>query len=130
MRDKWYIVPGMIHDHEEAGDLAMWVLIVTGEYTTGMVRSSLMAVPRRFPVLAGKVVPAHARDAIVLQRAVQGSDLLQRPRVSVQQEAGLVPDHSQEGRDRREQVGDDLLHHGHERAARGQFRPAAALVLP
>jgi hypothetical protein len=32
------------------------VLIVTGEYTTGMIRSSLMAVPRRLPVLAGKTV--------------------------------------------------------------------------
>ena len=32
------------------------VLIVTGEYTTGMIRSSMMAVPRRLPVLAGKAV--------------------------------------------------------------------------
>jgi ABC-2 type transport system permease protein len=32
------------------------VLVVTGEYATGMVRSSLMAVPRRWPVLAGKLV--------------------------------------------------------------------------
>jgi ABC-2 type transport system permease protein len=32
------------------------VLVVTGEYTTGMIRSSLMAVPRRLPVLAAKLV--------------------------------------------------------------------------
>jgi ABC-2 type transport system permease protein len=32
------------------------VLVVTGEYSTGMIRSSLMAVPRRLPVLAGKAV--------------------------------------------------------------------------
>ncbi|MFC4150456.1 ABC transporter permease [Micromonospora mangrovi] len=31
------------------------VLLVTGEYSTGMIRSSLAAVPRRWPVLAGKV---------------------------------------------------------------------------
>jgi hypothetical protein len=31
------------------------VLIVTGEYSTGMIRSSIMAVPRRLPVLLGKV---------------------------------------------------------------------------
>lgn len=32
------------------------VLVITGEYTTGMIRSSLMAVPRRLPVLWGKLV--------------------------------------------------------------------------
>ena len=32
------------------------VLVVTGEYSTGMIRSSMMAVPRRLPVLAGKAV--------------------------------------------------------------------------
>jgi hypothetical protein len=32
------------------------VLVVTGEYATGMVRSSLMAVPRRLPVLGAKLV--------------------------------------------------------------------------
>jgi ABC-2 type transport system permease protein len=31
------------------------VLVVTGEYTTGMIRASLMAVPRRLPVLAAKL---------------------------------------------------------------------------
>jgi ABC-2 type transport system permease protein len=32
------------------------VLVISGEYTTGMIRSSLMAVPRRLPVLWAKVV--------------------------------------------------------------------------
>jgi ABC-type transport system involved in multi-copper enzyme maturation permease subunit len=32
------------------------VLVVTGEYATGMIRSSLMAVPRRWPVLGAKLV--------------------------------------------------------------------------
>ncbi|MGW4296697.1 ABC transporter permease subunit [Micromonospora chersina] len=31
------------------------VLLAAGEYSTGMIRSSLAAVPRRWPVLAGKV---------------------------------------------------------------------------
>ena len=31
-------------------------LIISGEYSTGMIRSSLMAVPRRLPVLAAKVL--------------------------------------------------------------------------
>jgi len=30
------------------------VLVITGEYSTGMIRSSLLAVPRRTPVLAAK----------------------------------------------------------------------------
>jgi ABC-2 type transport system permease protein len=32
------------------------VLIISGEYSTGMIRSSLMAVPRRLPVVAAKVL--------------------------------------------------------------------------
>jgi ABC-2 type transport system permease protein len=32
------------------------VLVVTGEYATGMIRSSLMAVPRRSPVLGAKLL--------------------------------------------------------------------------
>jgi ABC-type transport system involved in multi-copper enzyme maturation permease subunit len=31
------------------------VLVISGEYATGMIRSSLMAVPRRVPVLAAKL---------------------------------------------------------------------------
>ena len=32
------------------------VLVITGEYSTGMIRSSLAAVPRRLPVLWGKII--------------------------------------------------------------------------
>ena len=32
------------------------VLLISGEYSTGMIRSSLTVVPRRLPVLAGKIV--------------------------------------------------------------------------
>jgi ABC-2 type transport system permease protein len=32
------------------------VLVVTGEYATGMIRASLMAVPRRIPVLGAKLL--------------------------------------------------------------------------
>jgi len=32
------------------------VLVITGEYSTGMIRSSLAAVPRRSPVLAAKAI--------------------------------------------------------------------------
>jgi ABC-2 type transport system permease protein len=32
------------------------VLVITGEYSTGMIRSSLMAVPKRLPVLWGKII--------------------------------------------------------------------------
>ena len=41
------------------------VLVITGEYSTGMIRSSLMAVPRRLPVLAAKVL-VYATVALVL----------------------------------------------------------------
>ena len=32
------------------------VLVITGEYSTGQIRSSLMAVPKRLPVLWGKII--------------------------------------------------------------------------
>ncbi|MGC9220041.1 MAG: ABC transporter permease subunit [Solirubrobacteraceae bacterium] len=32
------------------------VMVVSGEYATGMIRSSLLAVPRRWPVLLAKIV--------------------------------------------------------------------------
>ena len=32
------------------------VLVITGEYSTGMIRSSLLAVPRRLPVLWAKLI--------------------------------------------------------------------------
>ncbi len=32
------------------------VLVISGEYSTGMIRASLMAVPRRLPVLWGKII--------------------------------------------------------------------------
>lgn len=35
---------------------ALGVLFVTGEYSTGMIRATLVAVPRRLPVLWGKLV--------------------------------------------------------------------------
>lgn len=63
------------------------VLVISGEYATGMIRSSLMAVPRRLPVLWAKVltfaavtfvlmlasafVSFYAVQAIVSQRHVQ-----------------------------------------------------------
>ena len=41
------------------------VLVISGEYSTGMIRSSLMAVPRRLPVLGAKVL-VYAGVAFVL----------------------------------------------------------------
>jgi ABC-type transport system involved in multi-copper enzyme maturation permease subunit len=41
------------------------VLVVTGEYATGMIRSSLMAVPRRLPVLGAKLVVFAACTAVL-----------------------------------------------------------------
>src|SRR5262249_25495313 len=41
-----------------AGQLAvavLGVLVITGEYSTGMIRSTFLAVPKRLPVLWGKL---------------------------------------------------------------------------
>ena len=41
------------------------VLVITGEYSTGMIRSSLMAVPRRLPMLWSKIL-VYAAVTLVL----------------------------------------------------------------
>jgi len=30
MKHAWYVVPSMIHDHEEAADIALWVTLIAG----------------------------------------------------------------------------------------------------
>jgi ABC-2 type transport system permease protein len=49
------------------GQLAMGVLgviVITSEYTTGAIRSSLLAVPRRLPMLAAKAVVFDVLDLV------------------------------------------------------------------
>ncbi|GAA2460963.1 ABC transporter permease subunit [Agromyces soli] len=41
------------------------VLIISGEYTTGMIRSTLSAVPKRLPALAGKAVVLFVATLVV-----------------------------------------------------------------
>jgi ABC-type amino acid transport system permease subunit len=46
------------------------VMVITGEYSTGMIRASLLAVPKRMPMLAAKSVVfagAPGRPACALQ---------------------------------------------------------------
>ena len=38
------------------------VLVITGEYSTGMIRASMTAVPKRLPVLWAKVDRLRGRD--------------------------------------------------------------------
>ena len=40
----------------QLAQVAVGVLLITGEYATGMIRTSMVAVPRRLPVLWGKAV--------------------------------------------------------------------------
>jgi hypothetical protein len=42
------------------------VLVITGEYSTGMIRSSLMAVPRRLPVLWAKLATYGAVSFVLM----------------------------------------------------------------
>jgi ABC-type transport system involved in multi-copper enzyme maturation permease subunit len=45
------------------------VLVVSGEYATGMIRASLTALPRRWPVLAGKALVLAAVALVVTEAA-------------------------------------------------------------
>jgi ABC-2 type transport system permease protein len=42
------------------------VMVITGEYSTGMIRSSLMSVPRRLPVLWGKILVFSAVSFVLM----------------------------------------------------------------
>ena len=52
------------------------VLVVTGEYATGMIRSSLLAVPRRLPVLAAKLLVFAATTLVLMLAAAFAAFLL------------------------------------------------------
>ena len=57
--------------HSSASNLAqlaigvLGVLVITGEYSTGMIRASLGAVPKRLPVLWAKIVVFAAHDFVL-----------------------------------------------------------------
>jgi hypothetical protein len=70
------------------------VLVITGEYTTGMIHSSLEAVPRRYPVLAGKAaVFAVVTFAISLASTFVAFVLGQQALASSHQQASLGTPH-------------------------------------
>jgi ABC-type amino acid transport system permease subunit len=63
------------------------VLVITSEYSTGVIRASLLAVPRRIPVLAAKALgprPADPPAAAPLPAGRSGKDMLD-------QETGAPP---------------------------------------
>ena len=57
-------------------------LTVTGEYSTGMIRSTLSAVPRRLPALAAKMIVVGAVTAVTTAVAVGLSYLVTYPILS------------------------------------------------
>lgn len=63
-------------------------LLMTGEYSTGMVRSTLAAVPSRLPVLAAKGIVLTVVTAAVAIVSIAASYLLARPFLD---DHGLVP---------------------------------------
>ena len=61
------------------GQLALGVLgvlVVSGEYATGMIRASLTAIPHRWPVLAAKAVVVAAVTFVVAEAAAFAAFLL------------------------------------------------------
>ena len=63
-------------------------LLMTGEYSTGMIRSTLAAVPTRVPVLAAKAVVVAAATAIVGTLGIAVSYVATWPLLA---ERGIVP---------------------------------------
>ena len=54
-------------------------LVITGEYGTGMIRSTLTAVPTRLPALFGKIVVFGVVTFVISLVAIVGSALLSAP---------------------------------------------------
>lgn len=54
-------------------------LVITGEYTTGMIRSTLTAVPTRLPALFGKIVVFGAATFVVSLASIVVAALLSAP---------------------------------------------------
>jgi ABC-2 type transport system permease protein len=52
------------------------VLVITSEYSTGVIRASLLAVPRRFPMLAAKIVVFSILMSILAEIVAFGSLLV------------------------------------------------------
>lgn len=68
------------------------VLSISGEYSTGMVRSSLTAVPRRLPVLAAKAIVLFVSTFIVGLLSVLGSYLVAAPIMAGKDLSGSLTD--------------------------------------
>jgi ABC-2 type transport system permease protein len=70
------------------------VLVITGEYSTGMIRSSLSAIPHRTPVLIAKAVVFAAIALVVTTTATFCAFLLgQQALASTHQQASLSTPH-------------------------------------
>ncbi|GAA4288825.1 ABC transporter permease subunit [Georgenia daeguensis] len=54
-------------------------LLMTGEYSTGMIRSTLAAVPSRLPVLAAKALALVVLTVVVSAVSIVGAYLVSRP---------------------------------------------------
>jgi ABC-2 type transport system permease protein len=54
-------------------------LLMTGEYSTGMIRSTFAAVPARLPVLAAKALALVVVTVVVSAASIVGSYLIARP---------------------------------------------------
>ena len=65
------------------------VLVITGEYSTGMIRSTFAAVPRRLPALAAKAIVIGVAAFVVAGIAVLTSAFLP---LGLLQGVGIAPD--------------------------------------
>jgi ABC-2 type transport system permease protein len=65
------------------------VLVITGEYSTGMIRSTLVAVPRRVPALLAKVLVIAGTTFVVALASILGAAFLP---LGLLASAGVAPE--------------------------------------
>jgi len=74
--------------------VVLGALVITGEYGTGMIRSTLTAVPTRLPALFGKVLVFGAVTFVVGLIAIVGTALVTAPLLP---RIGITPDFADPG---------------------------------
>ena len=100
LKNTWYIVPSMVHDHEESAELALWVVIATGviglfAWWWMLRRSDDAEVPKWLRVLV--VVSSLASVAAITYTSVLGGRIVHDSPKLTAPPPGVVMDTARRG---------------------------------
>lgn len=88
-QDYWTLTATLGLNFSQLVIAILGVLVITSEYSTGMIRSTFAAVPRRLPALAAKAIVIGVTSFVVAVIAVLASAILP---LGLLQGVGITPD--------------------------------------